>query len=125
MAKVSGLGDNFYIAGVDISGDVNSLSQISCPGAVQDATDITQSATARLELLNDGALDFNVFFDTGPRSQGATALPVLEKLAAGGVLLAPGDAFGRSYARWARLCYTALPRERLDAGLRRMEEILT
>ena len=66
MAKVSGLGDNFYIAGVDISGDVNSLSQISCPGAVQDATDITQSATARLELLNDGALDFNVFFDTGP-----------------------------------------------------------
>jgi aspartate/methionine/tyrosine aminotransferase len=66
-----------------------------------------------------------VFFDTGPRSQGATALPVLEKLAAGGVLLAPGDAFGRSYARWARLCYTALPRERLDAGLRRMEEILT
>ncbi len=45
------------------------------------------------------------------------SLPVLERLASGGILLAPGDAFGRKYARFARLCYTAMEPERLEAGL--------
>lgn len=53
-----------------------------------------------------------------------SALPILEKLAAGGVLLAPGDAFGRGYARYARLCYTSMTPDRLRAGLARFEEIL-
>jgi aspartate/methionine/tyrosine aminotransferase len=66
-----------------------------------------------------------VFVDFAPRcGPEGSALPLLEKLAAGGVLLAPGDAFGRGYARFARLCYTAMTPERLRAGLARLEEIL-
>jgi N-succinyldiaminopimelate aminotransferase len=53
------------------------------------------------------------------------ALEVLEKLAGEGILLAPGDAFGRDFARWARFCYTAVSRARLAAGLARMAEVLT
>jgi N-succinyldiaminopimelate aminotransferase len=57
-------------------------------------------------------------------AEGQSALPVLEELAAGGVLLAPGDAFGPSYAAWARLCFTALPPAELDAGLAALAAIL-
>ncbi len=53
-----------------------------------------------------------------------TALPVLEKLASEGILLAPGEAFSREHAKWARLCYTSLTRTRLEAGLRRFADVL-
>ncbi len=65
-----------------------------------------------------------VFVDLGGHCR-ENALEVLEKLAGAGILLAPGDAFGRAYARWARFCYTAVSRGRLAAGLARMEEVLT
>jgi aspartate/methionine/tyrosine aminotransferase len=65
-----------------------------------------------------------LFVDLGAYGGGPSALPVLERLAAGGVLLAPGDAFGPSYARWARLCYTAVPPDRLQAGLARLCDLL-
>lgn len=55
---------------------------------------------------------------------GETAIAVLQRLAAEGILLAPGDAFGRTYSTWARLCYTAVPRGRLEAGLDRMAAVL-
>jgi aspartate/methionine/tyrosine aminotransferase len=55
----------------------------------------------------------------------ATCLPVLEKLASEGILLAPGEAFGKEWARSARLCYTAVSRSRLEAGLSRMAAVLS
>ena len=54
----------------------------------------------------------------------ASALGVLEQLAAQGILLAPGEAFGRAYAKHARLCYTAVPEAQLSAGLDRLAEAL-
>jgi aspartate/methionine/tyrosine aminotransferase len=57
-------------------------------------------------------------------SGGETAVDVLERLAAEGILLAPGGAFGRAFGSWARLCYTGVTRPRLTAGLTRMVEIL-
>jgi len=66
-----------------------------------------------------------VFVDFGARvGEDGSALPVLETLAEGGVLLAPGDAFGKDYARFARLCYTAMTPARLAAGLDRFVELL-
>jgi aspartate/methionine/tyrosine aminotransferase len=56
---------------------------------------------------------------------GEQAVDLLERLAAEGILLAPGDAFGKAFACWARLCYTAVPRERLLAGLDKLAAILT
>ncbi len=65
-----------------------------------------------------------VFVDLSRWAVAGSAMPMLEKLAGEGILLAPGDAFGRDYAAWARLCYTAVSRPRLEAGLDRMAALL-
>lgn len=49
---------------------------------------------------------------------------VLERLAEAGVLLAPGMAFGEGYARWARLCFTAVPQKLLVEGIERLNRVL-
>jgi N-succinyldiaminopimelate aminotransferase len=55
---------------------------------------------------------------------GEEATSVLEKLAGEGILLAPGYAFGKAYTAWARLCYTAMPRPKLAAGLDKLGRCL-
>lgn len=62
--KVTGLGDNFYIAGYDVSGATNSLGTIKGSVNPLDYTDITQSAHARLPGLRDGEISFVTFLDT-------------------------------------------------------------
>jgi aspartate/methionine/tyrosine aminotransferase len=44
----------------------------------------------------------------------------LERAIDHGVLLAPGDAFGRGYERCARLCFTSVPRPALLDGIARL-----
>jgi aspartate/methionine/tyrosine aminotransferase len=51
-------------------------------------------------------------------------LPVLERIASAGVLLAPGAPFGLAYADWARLCFTAVNEERLLEGVERINRVL-
>lgn len=51
-------------------------------------------------------------------------LPVLERFASNGVLLAPGAPFGLAYADWARLCFTSVPEERLLEGIERINRAL-
>lgn len=63
MAKTGGLGDNFYIAGYDASGDINSLNNIGGGPAALDFTDITQSAMARQGGVRDGRMDFVSYFN--------------------------------------------------------------
>lgn len=63
MAKTSGLGDNFYIAGFDLSGDVASLDQISGGPALLDVTPINKSAHVRIGGLRSGGMSFTSFFD--------------------------------------------------------------
>jgi N-succinyldiaminopimelate aminotransferase len=41
----------------------------------------------------------------------------LEACADEGVILTPGSVAGADYARWARLCFTAVPPEELDRAL--------
>ena len=41
-----------------------------------------------------------------------------------GVSLAPGTAFGASWGRFARLCFTATPPAQLEEGLRRLQVVL-
>ncbi len=81
MAKSNGLGDNFYVGGHDISGDIQALGKISGGPAVIDVTDITQSAHSRLGGLRDGGIDFTSFFDP------VTAHPVLSALPTADTLL--------------------------------------
>jgi aspartate/methionine/tyrosine aminotransferase len=55
---------------------------------------------------------------------GDECLPVLEKLAEAGVLLAPGGAFGDACRAYARLCFTGVDEARLDEGIDRINAVL-
>jgi N-succinyldiaminopimelate aminotransferase len=50
-------------------------------------------------------------------------MPVLERVAEAGVLLAPGAAFGAAYDGWARLCFTAATPERVLDGIARINRV--
>lgn len=82
MAKQSGLGDNLYAGGYNLSGDTNSLSKISGSIATIDVTDITQSANSRLGGLRDGEIDWVSYFDPAAGMSHAvlSALPVTDVL---------------------------------------------
>lgn len=71
MAKQSGLGDNLYVDGFDVSGDIGSLGRISGSFTTQDTTNITQLGFSRLGLLRDGGLDYAAFWNPGIEANGA------------------------------------------------------
>lgn len=58
MAKSSGLGDNFYVGGSNLSGDTNSLSNVSGSVALIDVTGLPSSAYERIGGLRDGAISW-------------------------------------------------------------------
>lgn len=76
MTKQTGMGDNFYVGGYDLSGDVNSLSQIACPREVDDVTAITELANERVYLRRDGVIEWITYMNTAA----GQAHPVLAAL---------------------------------------------
>lgn len=64
--KQSGLGDNFYIGGYDLSGDVASLDEITGGPDALEATSIKQSAHARLFGQRSGTFKFTSMFEQTP-----------------------------------------------------------
>lgn len=56
--KQSGLGDNFYVGGYDLSGDTASLDEIGGGPAVIDVTGINKSAFERIGGLRDGRVEW-------------------------------------------------------------------
>ena len=58
------------------------------------------------------------------RWSGDDCMPVLERVAEQGVLLAPGNAFGDACTRYARLCFTGVDESRLDEGIDRINAVL-
>lgn len=80
MAKQSGLGDAFYLAGYDLSGSVMALDSISGSAGTLDATTISQSANARLFGLRDGGISITTLFNpsgAGPFVAGPAPLQTL------------------------------------------------
>jgi hypothetical protein len=63
MAKQSGLGDQLFISGVDIGADINTIGSMSTPRETLPATNITQSAMARMFGKRDGAAEFVAYFN--------------------------------------------------------------
>lgn len=63
MSKQSGLGDNLYVAGYDLSGDIGSLSNIGGGMSVKTVTGINKSAQERIGLLRDGRITYNAWFN--------------------------------------------------------------
>jgi hypothetical protein len=73
MAKSSGLGDNFYVGGYDLSGDVASVDTLSGPTALLDVTPVSKSANQRINGLRDGDMQFTSYFEYG-----GTGNPIFE-----------------------------------------------
>ncbi|MEU9792882.1 hypothetical protein AB0E27_20030 [Streptomyces sparsogenes] len=65
MAKQSGLGDNLYVAGYDLSGDISSIGNVGGGPAALDVTGIDKSAMERIGGIKDGRLQFASFFNKG------------------------------------------------------------
>jgi hypothetical protein len=82
MAKTSGLGDNFYIDGYDVSGDTQSLGAVGGGPAAGDFTGIDKSAYERVGLLRDGRMEFVTFFNKASNQQFAAlkALPSTDRI---------------------------------------------
>lgn len=66
MAKQSGLGDQLYVQGVDLSGDVGSVGAVvTRRAALHDVTGINATAVERITGLGDGEISFNSWFNDG------------------------------------------------------------
>jgi hypothetical protein len=77
--KTSGLGDNFYIAGYDMSGDIGSISLSGGP-ATLDVTGIDKSAHERIGGLRTGSMSWKAFFNptVGATHDKLAALPTAD-----------------------------------------------
>ena len=76
--KTSGLGDRFYVAGFDLSGDTNSIARIGGGNTPLIMTDITQSGQARQGGLLGGEINWTSYFDSNA-GQAHPALSVLPR----------------------------------------------
>ncbi|WP_424891788.1 hypothetical protein [Streptomyces sp. XH2] len=83
MAKQSGLGDNFYIAGYDLSGDIGSLSNVGGGITPIEVTGIDKSAQERIGGRRDGRMQFSTFFNpaTDRAHLRLSALPTTDVIA--------------------------------------------
>lgn len=70
MAKQSGLGDNFYVGGYDLSGDTASLDEIGGGPAIIDVTGIDKSAYERIGGVRDGRMEWTSHFNDGAGTDG-------------------------------------------------------
>lgn len=82
MAKGSGMGDQLYVDGIDLGGDINSLQNVGGGNTPLNMTDITQSAMARLGGKRTGGLDFTSYFDpaAGKSHASFSALPTTDRI---------------------------------------------
>jgi hypothetical protein len=80
MAKSSGLGDNFYVGGYDLSGDVASVDTLSGPLALFDVTPVSKFANQRISGDRDGDMQFTTFFEFGGSGSPTFEHDVLSKL---------------------------------------------
>jgi aspartate/methionine/tyrosine aminotransferase len=65
-----------------------------------------------------------LFVDVGPRLGEGGLDGLLEACLEAGVLVAPGSSSGAAYARWIRLCYSAVPPGDAALAVRRLARVL-
>lgn len=77
MAKQSGLGDNFYVGGYNLSGDTQALGNVGGGPQVIDVTGIDKSGHERIGGLRDGRIEWTSFFNdaAGAAHPALSALP--------------------------------------------------
>jgi aspartate/methionine/tyrosine aminotransferase len=87
-----------------------------------EARDQAAAACAAPGFLPDGAT--YLFVDLSRHAVDGSLWPLVERLLDAGVSIAPGEQFGRDFACHARLCFTAVPPDRLRVGLERLAAVL-
>jgi aspartate/methionine/tyrosine aminotransferase len=100
----------------------------SGPRWIDQARDTYLSARdAAVEALAGSGIRFFVpeggaylFLDFSEILEARSLTLLLGRAIERGVLLAPGEAFGQSFEKWARLCFTAVPLPRLVEGVARL-----
>jgi hypothetical protein len=63
VAKSSGLGDNLFVGGFNLSGDISSIKDVSAPMDPLDKTGIDKLAFERIGGLRDGHMSFTSHFN--------------------------------------------------------------
>jgi hypothetical protein len=83
MPKVSGLGDNFYLDGYDLSGDTSALGSLATPINPIEVTGIDKSAIERLAGLRDGNMEWVSYFNPAALQAHAalSPLPTTDRIA--------------------------------------------
>lgn len=81
MAKTSGLGDNFYLGGVDLSGDTSALGEVGGGITTIDVTGIDKSAYERIGGQRDGRIEWVSHFNPAEDQQHETlsTLPTTDR----------------------------------------------
>lgn len=82
MAKTGGLGDNLYIGGYNLSGDIGALSKIQGGMKPIEVTGIDKYGFERIGGQRDGSMSWSAFFNTAI----GKAHPVLSALPSGDVV---------------------------------------
>lgn len=73
MAKTTGLGDAFFVDGVDLSGDVGSLSRIAGGNTPLEVTGINKFGFERIGGVRDGGIEWSSWFNpTGAHAELST-----------------------------------------------------
>lgn len=76
MTKTGGLGDNLYVGGYNLSGDIGALSSIQGGHKPIDVTGIDKGGMERIGGQRDGSMAWSAFFNPSP----GQAHPVLAAL---------------------------------------------
>lgn len=75
MSKQSGLGDNLYAGGYDLSGDTGSIGEAGGGPSLGEITGIDKSAYERIGLLRDGRINWQSWFNPDQAHPVLAALP--------------------------------------------------
>ncbi|MFI1889816.1 hypothetical protein [Streptomyces jumonjinensis] len=81
MAKQSGLGDNFYLSGNNLSGDVGSLGNVGGGGTPLPQTGIDKSAYERVGGLLSGGVSWSSWWNPTRAHPVLSALPRTDAIA--------------------------------------------
>lgn len=81
MGKETGLGANFYLDGIDLSGDTNALGNISKALDVIPMTGIDKFAKERLPGQLTGAIDWTSYFNPASAHPALSTLPRTDRIA--------------------------------------------
>jgi hypothetical protein len=82
MAKKSGLGQQIFVHGYDLSGDVAAINNASSPRGVLDTTALNAPAHERILGLSDGSLGVSSWFNDATEQEHAafSGLPTTDRI---------------------------------------------